>query len=58
VALADAIGTSLSFLNVQPAEIRTITAAWAKFGAQIGDWALSVRRSTTHVTAAMEVILL
>lgn len=58
VALADAIGTSLSFLDIQPAEIRSVTAAWAKFGAQIGDWALSVRRSATHVTAAVEVVLL
>lgn len=58
MALADAIGTSLSFLDVKPAELRTITAVWAKFGARIGDWAASLRRSTTHVTAAVEVILL
>jgi hypothetical protein len=58
VALADAVGTSLSFLDIEPAELRDFTALWAKFGARIGDWALSLRRSTTHVTAAVEVILL
>ena len=58
VALADAIGTSLSFLEIAPAEVRKYTAIWAKFGARIGDWALSLRRSATHITAAVEVILL
>lgn len=58
VALADAAGTSLSFLDINPTELRGMTAIWAKFGARIGDWAASLRRSATHVTAAIEVILL
>lgn len=58
VALADAMAASLKFLDISAAELRNATAIWALIGARVGDWAISLRRSTVHVTAALEVILL
>lgn len=58
VALADALAASLTFFEIKAEELRAITSAWALVGARIGDWAISLRRSNVHVTAALEVILL